>query len=163
MNTKWLIFILFFAIMSVQFFSKGLSMNIPNVTVNLKLNQTDFKVGGDLILQIEIKNNSYHKIRILPWMGPYEHGWIRIFDYRNNLEMRKDVKIIFELDPSFPYRDSYVLLPSYGIHIVTLRGKISKDEKGVLYVDFKKASLYGSLFCFIEDYASCIDALYNDR
>jgi len=85
-------------------------------------------------------------------MGPYEHGWIRIFDYRNNLEMRKDVKIIFELDPSFPYRDSYVLLPSYGIHIVTLRGKISKDEKGVLYVDFKKSriSLNGSGRYYIE-------------
>lgn len=102
-------------------------MQLKDVDLILSLDKNDFKIGEDFVLELKILNKSERNIRILPWMGPYEYNWFKITNYKGK-EIKEYDKLKFELDPQFPFKDSYILLQPRASHKITLRGKIDKTK-----------------------------------
>lgn len=130
------------------FLITGMQINKKDMSIQLKLNKNDFNVGDDLILNIKIINNTNRSIRILPWMGPYEYGWLTITS-SSNKKFINYPKIIFELDPKFPFEKDYVLLSPKLSYCINLKGRFSmgglKDQQGNqfdgIYIDFENGGV----------------------
>lgn len=106
-----------------------------DIKIAIKLNKNNFRLHDKIDIEITIKNCSTKNIRILPWMGPYEYNWVILTDLKHKKQNCIE-KVTFEINPRFPFKDSYILLASNGLHSLRITGSITKDKDGKMFIEF---------------------------